>query len=104
MHLLYEYSPTTICFLKEVIDKVYPVTNELTRKLAMHFMSAECYQGQCKVTIDMLENEENYLPLNEDYVGFNTKHVVKKLFNDGSIDQNQCNKSWKLQWLFTKKV
>ena len=37
----------------------------------------------------MLEYENNYLPLNEVFVGFNTKQMLKKLFNDGSTDQNE---------------
>ena len=58
-------------------QKVYPVTNELTRKLAMRFMLPECYQVQRQVTIDMLEYENNYLPLNEVFVGFNNKQMLK---------------------------
>ena len=69
-----------------LVHKVYPVTNELIRKLAMRFMLPECYQRQRQVTIDMLEYEGNYLPLNEVFVGFNTKQMLKKFFNDGSID------------------
>ena len=40
----------------------------------------------------MLEYENNYLPLNEVFVGFNTKQMLKKLFNDGSTDQNEYGK------------
>ena len=82
--------------------KVYPVTNELTRKFAMRFMLPECYQGQRQVTIDMLEYEDNYLPLNEVFVGFNTKQMLKKLFNDGSIDQNEYDKVLKAAVAFYK--
>ena len=39
----------------------------------MRFMLPKCYQGQRQVAIDMLEYEDNYLPLNEIFVGFNTK-------------------------------
>ena len=51
MYLLYQYSPATICFFRgdPRARKVNPVTNELTRKLAMRFMLPECYQGQCQV-------------------------------------------------------
>ena len=73
-------------------QKIYPVTNELTRKLAMRFMLPKCYQGQRQVAIDMLEYENNYLPLNKVFVGFNNKQMLKKLFNDGSIDQNEYGK------------
>ena len=34
--------------------KVYPVSNELTRKLTMRFMLPECYQGQRQVSMKFL--------------------------------------------------
>ena len=63
----------------------------------------ECYQGRCQVTIDILEHEDNYLPLNEIFVGFNTKQMLKKLFNDGSIDQNKYDKVLKAAVAFYKE-
>ena len=68
----------------------------------MRFMLPECYQGQRQVTIDMLEYEDNYLPMNEVFVGFNTKQMLKKLFNDGSIDQNEYDNVLKAAVAFYK--
>ena len=54
-------------------------------------------------TIDMLEYEDNYLPLNEVFVGFNTKQMLKKFFNDDSIDQNEYDKVLKSAVSFYKE-
>ena len=54
-------------------------------------------------TIDMLEYEDNYLPLNEVFVGFNTKQMLKKFFNDDSIDQNEYDKVFKSAVSFYKE-
>jgi len=67
----------SVCDLATV-SPLQSVSSKGSRTLAMHFMSPECYQGQCQGTIDMLEYEENYIPLNEVFVGFNTKHVLTK--------------------------
>ena len=41
------------------------------------------------ITVDLLDDPENYLPLEEIFVGFTTKNLLKKLFNDGEIDKLQ---------------
>ena len=69
----------------------------------MCFMLPECYQGQPQVTIDTLKYEDNYLSLNEVFVGFNTKQMLKKLFNDDSIDQNEYDKVLKAAVTFYKE-
>ena len=51
----------------------------------------------------MLEYEDNYLPLNEVFVRFNTKQMLKKLFNDGNIDQNEYDKFLKAAVTFHKE-
>ena len=84
--------------------KVYPVTNELTRKLAMRFMSPEYNQSQCQVNIDILDSERNYRPLNEVFAGFTTNQMLKILFNAGSIDKNEYGKFLKVAVAFSKKV
>ena len=51
----------------------------------------------------MLEYEDNYLPLNEVFVRFNTKQMLKKLFNDDNIDQNEYDKFLKAAVTFHKE-
>ena len=41
------------------------------------------------ITVVLIDDPENYLPLKEMFVGFTTKNLLKKLFNDGEIDKLQ---------------
>ena len=43
------------------------------------------------ITVDLIDDPENYLPLWswKLFVGFTTKNLLKKLFNDGEIDKLQ---------------
>ena len=65
----------------------------------MRFMLPDYCQDQRQVTIDMLEYEDNYFPMNEVLLGL----ILKKLFNDGSIDQNDYDKVVKAAVAFYKE-
>ena len=43
------------------------------------------------VTVDLIDNPWNYLPLEEIFVSFTMKNLLKKLFNDGEIYKLQYN-------------
>ena len=43
------------------------------------------------ITVYLTDVLENYLPLEEIIVGFTTKKLLKKIFNDGEIDKLQHN-------------
>ena len=43
------------------------------------------------ITVDLTDDLENFLPLEEIIVGFTTKNLLKKIFNDGDIDKLQHN-------------
>ena len=62
------------------------------------------HQGQFQVTIDILDREKNYLPLNEVIAGFNNNQMLKILFNAGSIEKNEYGKFLKAAVAFSKKV
>ena len=70
--------------------KVYPMTKELHRKTAIRFMKPDAFQVN-DVTVDLIDDLENYLPLEEIFVSFTTKNLLKKLFSDGEIYKLQYN-------------
>ena len=70
-------------------NKVYPMTKELHRKIAIRFMKPDAFQVN-DITADLIDDRENCLPFEEIFVGFTTK-LLKKLFNDGKIDKLQFN-------------
>ena len=64
------------------------MTRELTGKLAMRFMIPDSFRGK-DITVEIIDDSDNYLPLDEVFIGFTTKQMLKKLFNDGDIDKLQ---------------
>ena len=70
--------------------KVYPMTKELHRKIAIKFMKPDAFQVN-DITFDLIDVSKNYLPLEEIFASFTTKNLLKKLFHDGEIDKLQYN-------------
>ena len=70
---------------------VYPATKSLIKRVASCFIKPDVLQDA--ITIDMLDNEINYLPLSQVFVGLGTKSLLNKLLNEGDISQNQWNLS-----------
>ena len=69
--------------------KVYPITRDLIKKIAMRFLKPEVIcQG---ITLEVLADEENFLPLDSVFVGLTTKGLLKKKLNDGDITQGSYN-------------
>ena len=64
------------------------MTKELHKKIAIRFMKPDAFQVN-DITVVLIDDPENYLPLKEMFVGFTTKNLLKKLFNDGEIDKLQ---------------
>lgn len=68
--------------------KVYPITQELIRKISMRFLKpAVIRQGITKVLAD----EENLLPLESIFIGFTTKGLLNKKLSNGDITQEGYN-------------
>ena len=67
------------------------MTKELIRKIASRFLKTSCYHGEDITDGDIIDNADNYLPLNEVFIGFSTRQKLKKLFKEGDIDQTQYN-------------
>ena len=66
---------------------VYPMTQELIKKIAMRIMKHEVIrQG---ITLESLADEENYLPIKDVYVGLTTKKLLQRKFENGEITQKQ---------------
>ena len=70
--------------------KLYPMTKELHRKVTIRFMKPDAFQVN-DITVDLIDDPEKCLPLEEIFVGFTTKNLLKKLLNDGETDKLQYN-------------
>ena len=68
---------------------VYPMTQSLIKKIASRFLKREAVSN---VTVKNVQDESNYVPLKDMYVGFNTMLLLRRLFNEGDIDQAQSDK------------
>ena len=55
------------------------------------------------VTVDLIDDPENYLPLEGIFVSFTTKNLLKKLFNDGEIYKLQYNNVFEAARTFYKE-
>ena len=56
--------------------KVYPMTKELIRKIASCFLKTSCYHGEDIIDEDIIDDADNYLPLNEVFIGFSTRQKI----------------------------
>ena len=78
------------------------MTKELHRKTAIRFMKPDEFQVN-DVTVDLIDDPENYLPLEGIFVSFTTKNLLKKLFNDGEIYKLQYNNVFEAARTFYKE-
>ena len=44
------------------------------------------------ITEAVIDNEENYLPLYETYIGLNTSVLIRDLLENGDISDNEIHK------------
>ena len=59
-----------------LIHNVYPMTKELHRKIAIRFMKPNSFQVN-GITVDLIDDSENYLPLEEIFVGFTDRKLTQ---------------------------
>ena len=52
------------------------MTKELIRKIASRFLKTSCYHGEDITDGDIIDNADNYLPLNEVFIGFSTRQKI----------------------------
>ena len=69
--------------------KVFPMTQNLVRKIASRFLTPECYRDVDIITQDIIDDSNNYLPNAEVFLGFSTRQKLKKLFNERDISDAQ---------------
>ena len=67
------------------------MTKELIRKTASRFLKTNCYHGEDIIDEDIVDDADNYLPLDEVFIGFSTRQKLNKVFKEGDIDQTQYN-------------
>ena len=67
------------------------MTKELIRKIASRFLKTSCYHGENITDEGIIDDPDNYLPLDEVFIGFSTRQKLNKLFKEGGIDQAQYN-------------
>ena len=73
--------------LDPLAHKVYPITQDLIKRISMRFLTPESIrQG---VTLEILDDNENYLPLEKVFLALTTKKLLNKLFNDGDITKQE---------------
>ena len=66
----------------------------LIKKNASSFMKKEALSN---VTVKNVQDDLNYVPLKDMQVGFNSMLLLKRLFNEGDIDQDQADKFLQIQ-------
>ena len=76
--------------------KIYPVTKFLMKNIASRFIKPDVIRLAHTPITSTLDDEPNYLPLPEIFIGLATKSTLNKVLNDGDISDNQwrlCTKS-----------
>ena len=71
--------------------RVYPATVHLAKKVASRFLKPDILQEK-GITVDLLDDTANYVPLSEIFIGLTTKTTLNKLLNEGDISQSQWEK------------
>ena len=69
--------------------KVYPVTEDLVRSLAMRILTPQAIKNG--VSLESLKNSTCYLPLEKVFCGFSTKDLMDKMLREGDMTQTQYN-------------
>ena len=83
--------------------KVYPITKGLDRKIAMRFMKADAFQVN-DITVNLIDDPENYLPFQEILVSFTTKNLLKNYSMMVKLISYNAIMFWRQHLHFTKKV
>ena len=65
------------------------MTQSLIKKIASRFLKREALSN---VTVRNVRDESNCVPLKYMHVGFNTMLLLRRLFNEGDIDQAHSDK------------
>ena len=73
---------------------VHPMIQSLIKKNASSFMKKEALSN---VTVKNIQDDLNYVLLKDMHVGFNSVLLLKRLFNEGDIDQDQADKFLQIQ-------
>ena len=68
--------------------KVYPVTKSLLEKFCMRFIESAVMEG-AEIDETMIDDEVNYLPLEETCLGFATMNLLGDLLNNGDVTDSQ---------------
>ena len=53
------------------------------------FLETSCYHGEDIIDEYIIDDSDNYLPLDEVFIDFSIRQKLKKLFKEGGIDQAQ---------------
>ena len=80
--------------------KVKPMTDAFAHKIGMRFLTPDVLD---EITIKTIEDEENYLPLSNVFVGMCTCNTLRKLLNEGIIADAQYNVMLKAAQEFYKE-
>jgi len=76
------------------------MTDALARKIGMRILTPDALD---EITIKTIEDEENYLPLSNVFVGMCTRNTLRKLLNEGIIADAQYNLMLKAAQEFYKE-
>ena len=76
---------------------MHPATESLKRKLATRLLV-----DPTNITEETIEDEGNYLPFSEMNIGLSTLSLLKKLLNEGDINQADYNKVFQAARAFYK--
>ena len=70
--------------------KVASVTEELTKKIGMRFLKSD-FAYESSLDVSEIEDEKNWLPLDETFVGFIVTRLINRLLEDGTITDHDVN-------------
>ena len=61
------------------------MTKDLIRKIASRFLETSCYHGQDIIDEGVIDDADNYLLLDEVFIGSLTRQRRNKLFKEGGM-------------------
>ena len=68
--------------------KVDLMTKSLLQKLCMRFINPGVLEGN-EIDATMIDNEDNYLLLEETFLGYSTMNLLSELYENGDISERQ---------------
>ena len=72
------------------LASVASVTEELTKKIGMRFLKSD-FAYESSLDVSEIEDEKNWLPLDETFVGFIVTRLINRLLEDGTITDHDVN-------------